>query len=177
MSAAFLVDAKDFFITFWPTKLQTSNVVPWKNLQTLALTSRLLHPEISRNKIKKLLIAAGRTAAFMPRLKVMEIWNGGKGHACVFRYSNDPGTPQIIWASNWGIDVQLDDDVVSCWSALPNGQHLESTLITIVNRLPRRQKQIKTYAATIRYLRLRSHVLHLISDYQLHWEEYKLLKG
>jgi hypothetical protein len=109
----------------------------------------------------------------MPRLKVMEIWNGGEGHSCLFRYSNDAGMPQITWASSWGIDVQLGDDVVSCWSALPNGQHL----ITAVNRLPRRRKQVKTYATTIRYLRLRSLVLHYLSDYQVHWEEYNLLKG
>jgi hypothetical protein len=100
-----------------------------------------------------------------------------KGMLCVFRYSNDTRTPQITWASNWGIDVQLDNDVVSCWSALPNGQQFESMLITAVNRLPRRPKQVKTYAAIIRYLQLRSHVLHLISDHQLHWEEHNLLKG
>lgn len=92
-------------------------------------------------------------------------------------HSNDTGTPQITWASSWGMDVQLDDDVVSCWSALPNRQNLESMLITVIDQLPRRRKQIKTYAATIRYLRLRSHVLHLISDYQLHWEEYNLSKS
>jgi hypothetical protein len=110
----------------------------------------------------------------MPRLKVIEIWNGGEGHACLFRYINDARTPQITWASNWGIDVRLDDDVVSCWSALLNGQHFESKLITIVNRLPMKRKKVKTYDATIRYLQLRSRVLHLISDYQLHWEEYNL---
>ena len=69
------------------------------------------------------------------------------------------------------MNVQLDDDVVSCWSVLLNGQH---ELITAVNRFPRKRKQIKTYAVAIRYLRLRSHVLHLISDYQVHWEEYNL---
>ena len=170
LSIAFLINAEDFFINFWPMKLQTSTIIPWVNLRTLALTSRLLHPEIGRGKIKNLLIAAGRAAAFMPRLKVMEIWNGGEGHACLFRYSNDGRTPQITWVSSWGPDVQFSDDVVSCWSALLNGQHLTTT----VNRLPRKRKQIKTYAAAILYLRLRSHVLHPISDYQLHWEEYSL---
>jgi hypothetical protein len=174
LSVAFLVDAKDFFIDFWPTKSQTSNLTPWKNLRTLALTSCLLHPQIGRGKIKRLLIAAGHAAAFMPRLEVMEIWNGGEGHVCLFRYSNEARIPQITWASSWGTDVELGDKVVSWWSAVSKGQHREGKLITTVNLLPRKQKQMKTYAGTILYLRLRKHVLHRISDYQLHWEEYYL---
>jgi hypothetical protein len=78
LSAAFLVDAEDFFANLWPTNEQNSNVIPWENLRKLALTSRLLHPEIGRGKINKLLMAAGRAAAFMPKLEVMEIWNGGE---------------------------------------------------------------------------------------------------
>lgn len=172
LSAAFLVDAEDFFANFWPTKQQNSNVIPWENLRKLALTSRLLHPEIGRGKINKLLIAAGRAVAFMPKLEVMEIWNGGEGHSCLFRYSNDAGEPQITWASNWGMDVQLSYNVVHCWANLPkHGQHPHSNLTTAVNRLPRRRKQVKTYATTLRYLKLRSSVLDLISDYQLFWEE------
>ncbi|KAK3934299.1 hypothetical protein QBC46DRAFT_428022 [Diplogelasinospora grovesii] len=118
LSAAFLVDAEHFFANFWPTKQQDPNVIPWKNLRTLALTSRLLHPEIGRRKINRLLMAAGLAAAFMPKLEVMEIWNGGEGRACLFRYSSNAGRPQITWASNWGLHVQLHDDVVHCWEAL-----------------------------------------------------------
>jgi len=73
LSVAFLVDAKNFFADFWPTKHQNSNVIPWHNLQSVALTSRLLHPKIRREMITKLLIAAGQAASFMPKLEVMEI--------------------------------------------------------------------------------------------------------
>jgi hypothetical protein len=123
-------------------------------------------------------MAAGRAAIFMPKLEVMEIWNGGEGHACIFRYSNDAGEPQITWASNWGINVQLGYNVVHCWANLPkHGQHPHSNLTTAVSQLPRRRKQVKTYATAVCYLKLRSSVLDLISDYQLSWEEYNLSKG
>jgi len=104
----------------------------------------LLHPEIGRGKINKLLMAAGRAAALMPELEVMEIWNGGEGHACFFRYSIHAGKPQIIWSSNWGIDVQLDYDVVHCWADLPKHRNLSGRLTTTVNRLPLRRKKVKT---------------------------------
>lgn len=114
----------------------------------------------------------------MPKLEVMEIWNGGEGHACLFRYSNDAGEPKITWACNWGSNVQLDHYVVHCWANLPrHGQHPRGNLTTAVNRLPRRRKQVKTYATAIRYLKLRRSVLELISDYQLFWEEYNYSKG
>lgn len=139
-SAAFLIDAEDFFADFWPTKPHNSNVFPWKNLRKLALTSRLLHPKIRRGKINKLLIAAGRAAAFMPKLEVMEIRNGGEGHACVFRYSTNAKKARISWSSNWGINVQLDYNVVNCWADLVDHGHTFNDLTTAVNKLPIRRR-------------------------------------
>lgn len=176
-SAAFLIDPEDFFADFWPTKPPHPNVIPWKNLRKLALTSRLLHSEIGRGKINKLLIAAGRAAAFMPKLEIMEIWNGGDGHACFFRY-NLPvaGKPQITWSSNWGIGVQLGYDVIYCWADFPKHGHPSGNLTTAVHRLPLRRKRVKTYATAIRHLKLRRNVLDPISDYQVFWEQYNLSK-
>jgi hypothetical protein len=178
LSAAFLVDAEDFFANLWPPNEDNLNVIPWENLRKLALTSRLLRPVTSRRKINNMLMAAGRAAVLMPKLEVMEIWNGGEGHVCFFRYSNDTGGTKITWAGNWGPHVQLDPDVVLCWANLPrHRQHPHGNLTTEVIWLRRRRKQVKTYATTIRYLKLRSSVLHLISDYQLGWEDYNHSKG
>jgi hypothetical protein len=136
----------------------------------------LLHPEIGRGKINKLLMAAGRAAAFMPKLKVMETWNGSGGHACLFRYSNGAGEPKLTWASNWGMNVQLHWNVVHCWANLPrHRQTPHGNLKTAIHQLlRRRRKQVKTHATAIRYLNLRSIVLDLISDYQLFCEESNL---
>jgi hypothetical protein len=87
LSAAFLVDAEDFFANLWPPNEDNLNVIPWENLRKLALTSR--------RKINNMLMAAGRAAVLMPKLEVMEIWNGGEGHICFFRYSNDTGGTKI----------------------------------------------------------------------------------
>jgi hypothetical protein len=173
LSAAFLVDTKDFFADFYPTYEQNSNIIPWENLRKLALTSSLLHPEKGRGKIDKLLIAAGRAAAYMPKLEVMEIWNGGEGQVCVFQYNSCTGKPRITWASNWGNNVQLNPNVVRCWADLPRHWQLpRCNLTTAVHRLPKRRKKVKTHSTAIRCLKLRSSVVHLISDYQLCWGEY-----
>ncbi|CZR56373.1 uncharacterized protein PAC_06261 [Phialocephala subalpina] len=160
LSAAFLIEAQDFFADFWPP-----------------LTSHLLYPEIGRGKIRKLLMAAGRAAAFMPKLQAMEIWNGGEGHAALFRYERHPNhktnpNPQITWASTWGNNIQLPLDVILCWSNLP--QHGSRGCGTKVERIKRSRKNVKTFSIAIRYLKLRRSVLDLVSDYQVFWEEYQL---
>jgi hypothetical protein len=94
LSATSLVDAQDFFADFWPpnywsphaSQNSNANVVPWENLRRLTLTSHLLHPTKKSVMIRKLLTAAGRAAAFMPKLEVLEIWTatftyGGKDPA------------------------------------------------------------------------------------------------
>jgi len=173
LSAAFLVGAEGFFSDFWPTKQLNSNVIPWENLQKLALTSHLLSLHVKRRKISNLMMAAGRAAAFMPRLEIMEIWNGGEGHASVFRYDNVTGQPQIIWASNWGGYKQWDYDVVFCWANLPqHRRHPHANLTTAIERLPTRQRDTKTHATAIDYLKLRRFILAPISHYQLAWGKY-----
>lgn len=170
-SAAFIIDAKHFFADFWLTKPHNPNAVVWENLRHLAVTSRLLHPKIRRGLINELLVAAGRAAAFMPKLELMEIWNGGEGHACIFRYQRiDAGEPRISWLSNWGIDRELDPDVVSCWAHLPGHGH---PFTTAVKKFPFTRKEAKTHGRPIRYLKLRRDVLDQTSYYEVCWEDFK----
>lgn len=164
-SATFIIDAADFFADFSANMPPEVDVAPWKNLRNLVLTSRLLHPEIGRRKITNLLIAAGRAAAHMPKLESMEIWNGGEGQACIFRYDKDADRPRITWLSNWGVHVQLHWGVIYAWD---NGAN---TLTTAVLLLPLKRKQVKTCAPAILHLKLRRYVLDAISDYQIFWEE------
>jgi hypothetical protein len=172
LSAAFLVDARDFFAGFWPTRTQYPNEIPWENLQTLALTSRLLNSNTRFSKIRKLLVAAGRAAALMPKLKVMEIWNGGDGYICYFQYINDSGRSRITWESTWCATGLLDYNVTRCWENVARlGQHPHGRLTTKVSQISRRPCLVKTHASTIRCLELRKSVVHLVSDYQQYWEE------
>lgn len=68
-----LVVAEHFFIHFWPNEVLDPLTGPWENLQSLALTSRLLHPEADSMELSKLLIAAARAASFMPKLDIIEM--------------------------------------------------------------------------------------------------------
>ncbi|KAK3934920.1 hypothetical protein QBC46DRAFT_324280 [Diplogelasinospora grovesii] len=173
LSVAFLVDAEDFLTEFWPTKPLPTNVLPWENLRRLALTSRLLHPSrMARGDLGNLLVAAGRAASFMPKLVSMEIWNGGEGNACIFRYRNAAGErPRIILSTNWGSHVELDYDVIQCWANMPrHGQHLIAEVIP----LPLRRNVMRTYAHIIHHLKLRYDVLDPISHYQVYWENEQL---
>ncbi|KAF2654056.1 hypothetical protein K491DRAFT_779808 [Lophiostoma macrostomum CBS 122681] len=115
ISAAFMIDAS----LFW-TARQSDWV--WENLLSLSLTSRKLAPEALPASINEMLYAAAQTATKMPKLKIMELWNGGLGHASVFRYENaKAGTPaRITWRSSW--DLQLDPRVTQAWKTMA-GKH------------------------------------------------------
>jgi hypothetical protein len=166
LSAAFVVDAVDFFASFKPTNNLNSNVIPWENLQYLALTSQLLHPRKADRHINGMLIAAGRAAAFMPKLRGMEIWNGGGGHACVFRYRNYDGKTYISWECTWGPKFKLDPDVIDCWANVPRqGQYRHGHFTVTVNTKLLRHRDTKTYGSIVPLLKQRSWIQHFISDF------------
>ncbi|KAM5356659.1 hypothetical protein ACJ41O_003305 [Fusarium nematophilum] len=171
VSGAFLVDAEGFFQGFYPSSPHPPDLTPWANLQTLALTSPLLRPAIYYGRIASLLMTAGRAAALMPRLRVMEIWNGGSGHATIFRYSILDGTPTITWASNWGPNIVLGRRLKDCWAAVRSDRET-GTLVAETIRLPRDPGLARTFASAIPFLQLRRNVVDVISDYQLRWEEH-----
>ncbi|OBT65014.1 hypothetical protein VE03_05277 [Pseudogymnoascus sp. 23342-1-I1] len=178
LSAAFLVDAVDFFASFGPTNNPNANVIPWENLQRLALTSRLLHPKTAGRNINGMLIAAGRVAAFMPKLMVMEIWNGGRRHACVFLYTNINGKARISWECTWGRGFQLDSDVINCWENVPKqGQHSHGNFTATVKLKAWRQRDMKTYASIIRRLKPRCGIQHSLSQFQLLIDEHPYPKS
>ncbi|KFZ07638.1 hypothetical protein V501_06264 [Pseudogymnoascus sp. VKM F-4519 (FW-2642)] len=168
LSAAFIVDAVDFFASFKPTNKPNSNVIPWENLQYLALTSQLLHPRKADRHINGMLIAAGRAAAFMPKPRGMEIWNGGGGHACVFRYRNYDGKTYISWECTWGPKFKLDPDVIDCWANVPRqGQYRHGNFTVTVNTKLLRHRDTKTYGSIVPLLKQRSWMQHFISDFQM----------
>jgi hypothetical protein len=113
LSASFVVDARHFFQPFWPqpSTARTANTKGWvwSRLETMALTSQLLFsPHESEEDINYLLEATSRAVRRMPKLHTLEIWNGnGDEHACLFRYSYDPGSRRasLTWKGTWAIDI------------------------------------------------------------------------
>lgn len=107
LSVAFMTDAR----LFWSVRRDWV----WEHLQTLALTSQDLKPRNDPNKIKHVLYSAAKAIKNMPKLRTMELWNGGRDHAALFRYKIDRDRRQakILWRANW--HFELEGFVVKKW--------------------------------------------------------------
>jgi len=189
ISVAFLIDAKDFLIQFWPLQSpnflrpEHSKVVPWENLRSLTLTSQFLHTRVNRIAIRNLLTAAYRAVAFMPKLEVLEVWNatledgdptrkGRPGFASVFRYEHRHQKPTITYAGNSIrlhriVSEVLQGDVGSCCANLP--RHGSGNQLTYrYGKL--RKMDCRTYPSVMKRLKLQGQVLHELSRYQMAFE-------
>ena len=122
LSVSYLSNAEDFFRAC----LQTWT---WEHLRSLALTSALLQPAGSRDKIEALLSSAAAAALRMPRLHTLVLWNGTRGNACAFVYHRhrDRGRPYIAWRSTW--HLELTDEVVEAWQTVASQVSLSELVI------------------------------------------------
>ncbi|KAH8815922.1 hypothetical protein F5884DRAFT_852390 [Xylogone sp. PMI_703] len=157
--ASYIVDAEDFFKVCRPHWA-------WSNLTSLALTSRLLVGTTQPSKINSLLVSAGTVAINMPRLQIMELWNGVKGNAYVFRYQVTASFATLSWCGTW--DLELESQVVDIWqrvSVLHTGYELS---VQVSQRLNKRD--ISSHAAAIQRLKLNKQVIHPISLGQIERE-------
>jgi hypothetical protein len=69
----------------------------WDKLTSLALTSRVLSDDADPLDINNMLRDAAAATLKMPRLDTMELWNGRRGVAMLFRYQRaQSGQPAII---------------------------------------------------------------------------------
>ncbi|ATY66840.1 hypothetical protein A9K55_001098 [Cordyceps militaris] len=112
LSASFMADAGYFFAS-------RQGSWTWDKLTLLALTSTALTNDADPLDINNMLQDAATTALKMPRLNTMELWNGRRGMAMVFRYQRaQDGQPAIItvrgtWGFVLGIAVKQAWDVVA----------------------------------------------------------------
>lgn len=158
LSVSFLVDAQDFFETY-----QSGWI--WKNLASLALTSQLLNSAKDPADVNNLLHAAGVAAQNMPKLRIMEVWNGGRGHACVFRYHLTDGFATITWCSSW--DLQLESCVVKAWEAVAL-EHSGQILCVDLHQIP--TESIQSHGDAIDHLQLKRQILRPVSLHQIRME-------
>ncbi|KAI1096932.1 hypothetical protein F5B19DRAFT_499121 [Rostrohypoxylon terebratum] len=127
LSASFIVDASYFFDARKPSW-------EWPNLTSLALTSRLLTPDEGSSGIDSLLRAAAAAAMKMPKLQIMEIWNGREGLAALFRYQVTGGRypPVLTWKATWALTLQ--PSMVQLWEAAAS-KHGGSRSIRVVHEV------------------------------------------
>lgn len=158
LSASFLIDAEGFFQAYQPGWI-------WKDLVSLALTSRLLNSTEDPAEINNMLHAAGVAARNMPKLRIMEIWSGGRWHASVFRYHATDDFTTVTWHSVW--NLRLESRVIETWkaAALEYSRH---ELCVEVYRMP--SGNIQSYGDAIDHLKLKQQVLHPVSLHQIRME-------
>lgn len=160
LSASFIVDASHFFHARQPSW-------KWPNLTSLALTSQLLTPDESPDEAVRMLQAAADAAMKMPSLETMEIWNGGRGLAMLFRYHSPRGGPSVItWRGTW--EFARRPPVVRAWERVASTRHGRGC--SIVEELLDAGIVIKSHGDAIYHLKLSSLVIRPVSLRQIRME-------
>lgn len=165
LAASFIVDASQFF--------QIEPSWKWPNLTSLALTSRLLTRDGKATEIEAMLQAAAAAAMKMPQLETMEIWNGRKGIAALFKYqaSRERRRAIITWRGTW--KMTMGPSVIEAWEAVVQ-QFDGWRLNTVQEWLD--GVAIKSHGDAIHYLKLSSQVVRPVSLQQIQIEQ-KFLQG
>ncbi|KAI3337028.1 hypothetical protein HD806DRAFT_542763 [Xylariaceae sp. AK1471] len=146
LSASFIADASHFFDVACKPSFK------WPNLTSLVLTSQSLTPDEDLVTIYALLQAAATAASNMPQIRTMEIWNGRRGLAGLFRYRlTERHRPAVVtWRGTWGLT--LPPQLRQVW---------EAELLNV---------QVKCHGDAVFYLQLAKPVLRPTSLQQIRAE-------
>lgn len=101
----------------------------------------------------------------MPKLRTMELWNGRKRLATLFKYQSKPAT--ITWRGTW--DFTLLPLVIPAWAGVAHKYGIEE-LIVRKELLNIRYTDIKSHGDAIHYLKLSHLVVRPISLQQIRTE-------
>ncbi|KAK8017858.1 hypothetical protein PG993_014184 [Apiospora rasikravindrae] len=161
LAASFVVDASHFFDLKSPKKT-------WPRLTSLVLTSNLLTPGTSSVETGAMLQAAAAAAMRMPKLEMMEIWNGRKGLAALFQYQapRDIRPATITWRGTW--ELAMKPAVIQAWEAVV---HLCGGWRLYLVREQVDEAVIKSHADAIHHLKLAGQVMRPISLLQIRAEQ------
>ncbi|KAF3806904.1 hypothetical protein GCG54_00007155 [Colletotrichum gloeosporioides] len=168
--ASFMVDASHFFSSCEPSW-------KWSNLTSLALTSRLLAPDATTTQIGAMLRKAAKMAMRMPKLRVMEIWDGREGLAALFQYKSmgHGQRPVITWRATW--DYALESSVIQAWKAVGmehQGEHHWNDCVVVKEFL--NVDDVRCHGDAIHHLKLSSSVIRPVSLHQIRTES-RILDG
>ncbi|KAK2730734.1 hypothetical protein CKAH01_09357 [Colletotrichum kahawae] len=172
LSISFMGDASDFIRVCEPLSLWE-----WSNLTSLALTSRLLAPYESTTKIGDVLRTAANVAMRMPKLRVMEIWNGQDGLAALFQYRSIGywQRPVITWRATW--DYALQPAVIRAWEEVGikhRGENPWNDCVVVNEHL--NAADVSCHGDAIHHLKLSSSVIRPVSLHQIRTEN-RILEG
>ncbi|KAM0335380.1 hypothetical protein ACHAQA_000425 [Verticillium albo-atrum] len=161
-SAAYLVDAQDFFAATIPPR---RTFAKWHKLRSLALTSRLLDNRSHADKVFAMLMNASSAALRMPALRLMEIWFAKRHTACVFRYRVSGGRASIFWRGTWLLSMR--PKLVQAWQKVAR---FHTELDMVVEETQMIFKVFRSHASAIFQLGLHAQVAHPASLEEI-WRE------
>ncbi|KAJ0162361.1 hypothetical protein CTA2_4680 [Colletotrichum tanaceti] len=161
LAASFIADASHFF--------EVRPAWEWPNLTSLVITSRLLTPDEDPVEVGAMLRAAAAAAMKMPRLETMEIWNGRKGLAALFRYQalRNMHEAVIVWRGTWKLAVE--PSTIQAWEAVMHQYHDGWRIELVQERLD--EAVINSHGDAIRYLMLLGQVVRPVSLQQIQIEQ------
>lgn len=159
-SAAFIIDARWYWEVCQPDWV-------WEQLLTLSLTSRDLMPQKAPKEINDLIYSAAQAIKKMTKLRTMELWNGGQGHAAMFRFKSARAgrCASIAWRGNW--DLKFESRVVTAWENVVGAGHV--VYLQTENELLS-PSQIRSHGEAIFILELENEVACSVSVQQIHRE-------
>ncbi|KAF5674528.1 PRANC domain-containing protein [Fusarium heterosporum] len=121
LSASFMADAGYFFTA-------RRDSWTWDKLTSLALTSRVLTDDADPLDIDNMLRDAAVAALKMPRLDTMELWNGRRGVAMLFRYQRAQDGKSAIITVRGTSEIALGITVKQAWDAVAH-QHRHGRVV------------------------------------------------
>jgi hypothetical protein len=160
LSASFILDATHFF----PSPAEQPIHSKWPNLISLNINSTLLVPDASKAELSDMLEAAASAARRMPKLRVMETWNGRRGLAALFRYQRDIG---ITWRATW--DPCLEPNVIKAWEVVGR-MHSSSCDFAVIKEIIGCGEDLQSHGDAIINLQLVSQIIRPISLQQIQIE-------
>ncbi|UKZ60163.1 uncharacterized protein TrAtP1_001447 [Trichoderma atroviride] len=121
-----------------------------------------------------MLVRAARAALSMPKLELMEIWNGQRGVAAVFRYqtsrykasSAGKQRPTVMtWRGTWMFKLEVP--LIQAWEHVTYKLHGN---VLLVKREPLSGRLIQSHADAIHRLELAELVIRPVSQRQIRAE-------
>ncbi|KAF5562995.1 PRANC domain-containing protein [Fusarium phyllophilum] len=153
LSASFMVDAGYFFAA-------RQRSWTWDMLTSLALTSSTLTNDANPMDINIMLQSAAAAALKMPSLDTIEIWNGRRGLAMVFRYERARDLQSAIITIRGTWEFELAPAVRRAWDAVAHEEVvMQRSLIDL--------DKIRSHGDAIRELGLSAEVIRPVSLQQI----------
>lgn len=115
-----------------------------------------------------MLQAAAATAIKMPQLETMEIWNGRKGLAALFKYQafRDISQAIITWRGTW--ELTIEPSTIQAWDAVVH--QYDGWNLSFAQELLN-EAVIKSHGDAIHFLMLSRQVVRPISLQQIQTEQ------